>query len=309
MIIVEHPGQHTTIQDLGRQHHRADGIPVGGAVDTLALRVANMIVGNPEDAACLECMLAGPVLQFKCDALISICGARIAGVETWKPLQVRAGKRLELSTMQGGAYTYIAVHGGMNVPQVLGSRCTDTRIGWGGLDGRALKTGDEIPIRRSLLKKPVQNWSVAYENWYSKTCLRFLRGSEREDFDIEIEPVDFKVTSQIDRMGVRLSGEALVRKSERQLSSSPMIPGTIQVPPDGQPIVLLADAQTLGGYPKFGHVISFDLPAAAQLRPGETTWFRETEIEWAHSFLKSRERELSLLRQAVAGKLIFCDVN
>jgi antagonist of KipI len=304
MIFVEQPGQHTTIQDMGRLHHRAEGISVGGAADALAMRVANMLVGNPEDAACIECALVGPVLRFDCDAIIAVCGATIVDVETWKPIQMRAGKTLQLDLMRDGAYAYVAVRGGIDVPMVLGSRSTDTRIGWGGVEGRALKLGDSLAIQSSQLSQPFKNWRVAYDNWYRKNKpVRVVLGSEAQEFMGLLEYPEFKVTAQSDRMGVRLSGYSFAREGGAELSSGPVAPGTIQIPPDGNPIILLADAQTLGGYPKIAHVISHDLPRAAQLRPGSKVRFRHIDLEEAHALLDKREAELSLLRQAVADKL------
>lgn len=303
-ILVEHPGAHTTVQDLGRPGQRSAGVPLGGAVDPLALRVANWLVGNDENTAALECLLVGPRLRFRRHALLALCGARAAGVPHWQAFEVRAGEMLELSKLENGAAAYLAVAGGIDVPPILGSRSTDTRLGWGGVNGRALRAGDRLKTGAVKSVEPAGQWRVNFADWYPiGDPLRIVRGAQWSEFASNWSHRRFKVTARSDRMAIRLRGEALERSRNEDLPSSPVCPGTIQVPPDGQPIVLLADAQTLGGYPKIGHVISVDLPRAAQLRPGELVYFEEVSIQRAHELQHQRGRELALLGQGIADKL------
>ncbi len=301
---IARAGMLTTVQDLGRTGHRAAGVPSGGAMDAFALRVANLLVGNAEDAAALELTLIGPEIIFSRDTVIAVTGAEFPGVPAWQPVTVKAGERLKLGPSVKGCRGYLAVAGGIKVEAVLGSRSTCLRAGFGGYDGRALHDGDVVgvtPAERSV----EAHWQIdgrILPEYSAAVMVRVLRGAQAEEFDESWLGVEFRVTPQSDRMGMRLTGPVLVRTNGEELLSSAVGPGTVQVPPDGQPIVLMADAQTIGGYPQLAHVIGVDLPLMAQLRPGDTVRFQTVSLDEAHQLVLAREYALALLREGLAGK-------
>jgi len=298
------PGMLTTVQDLGREGQRAAGVPSGGALDALALRLANLLVGNPEDAAGLEFTLIGPEIEFQHDGLIALGGADFTGCAAWRPLRVATGQRIKFGPAVKGCRGYLAVAGGLDVPPVLGSRSTYARAQLGGWQGRALQAGDVVPcfaVRRQ-----------ADEHWwldprilpdYGASAVRVLAGAQADEFPESTWDEEWKVTSQADRMGMRLAGPKILRKIGTELVSAPVAPGTVQLPPDGQPIVLLAEAQTIGGYPRLAHVINVDQPRLAQLRPGDLLRFERVSIGDAHQLWLAREHSLALLREGLAGKI------
>jgi len=303
-LTVLRPGVFTAVQDGGRRGYRAAGVPLGGAADPFALRVANILVGNPEDAAGLEIVLDGPELYFPEACTVAVGGAEFAGVQSWRPWTVGAGQRLRFGECRRGYYAYLAVRGGIAVPPVLGSRSTFFRGGWGGLDGRPLQEGDKLPIGSPAGgpragEAPALFVSPALLPAYSGAALaRMIPGAQAGELD-RLAGTEFKVSPQSDRMGMRLLGRAVTRRGGADLRSGPTAPGTVQVPPDGQPIVLLAEAQTIGGYPQAAHVAAVDLPLVAQLRPGETVRFEEITLAQAQQLLLRRERDLALLRSGL----------
>ncbi len=304
-VEVVRPGLLTTVQDLGRRGHRASGLPLSGAMDGFALRVANLLVGNAEDEAALEITLLGPELVFSADAVIAVCGAEFAGVTAWRPLRVAAGGRIKFGECRRGCRAYLAVAGGFDVPAVLGSRSTTLRAGLGGFEGRALRAGDRLGLRPAARGPRVHasahegSWRISpaiLPAYASTVTLRVIRGAQAGDFGTSLGEAEFQVSPRSDRMGLRLTGPVLARQGAEELASTAVAPGTVQVPPDGQPILLMADAQTIGGYPQAAHVIGPDLPLAAQLRPGDRVRFREIPLEEAHALGLARERELAHLR-------------
>lgn len=308
-------GQLTTVQDLGRRGYRAAGVPLCGAMDPFALRVANSLAGNPESTAVLEFTLVGPELEFTADAVVALGGADTERLPAWKPLKVAAGERLVLGECIGGCRGYLAVAGGIEVPQVLGSRSTYLRAGFGGWLGRALRDGDVLPIERRAAPEPDATparvhagpaaWRIdprILPAYSSAATVRVLGGTHQEEFGRVLFESEFTVSPQSDRMGLRLLGARIDRSNSDELLSSAVMPGTIQVPPDGQPLVLMADAQTIGGYPQLAHVIGVDLPVMAQLRPGDRVRFTETTLEEAQRLAIVRERALAILREGLAEK-------
>jgi antagonist of KipI len=302
---VLRPGLFTTIQDLGRRGHRAEGVPLGGAADPFTLRLVNSLVGNPEDAAALEFTLIGPELRFQHETIVALGGADFSAMPRWRPLKLAAGTRLNFGPARSGCRGYLAVAGGAGVEPVLGSGSTYVRGRLGGFEGRALAAGDVVPV--PIAPREIRDhWRIderILPRFSAHPIVRVLRGAQADEFGPEWLQAKFNVSSRSDRMGARLSGEAVSRATARELVSSPAAPGTIQVPPDGQPIVLLADAQTIGGYPQLGHVLSVDLPLVAQLRPGDTLQFQEVSLEAAQALIIARERTLALLREGLAQKL------
>ena len=310
-VKVIRAGMQTTVQDLGRRGHRVAGVPLSGAMDPVALRVANSLVGNAEDLAALEFVLLGPTVEFTEDALVAIGGAEVEGVRSWRPLKFRAGERLVTGACQRGCRGYLAVAGGFDVPLVLGSPSTYLRGGWGGFEGRALRDGDRLPmgaasLHVSALPTPRYAWQIdprILPDYSRGPRIRATRARGATTAGAEVFQSEYTVTAQSDRMGLRLRSPVPLTAGAGNALSAAVTPGTVQVPPDGQPVVLMADAQTIGGYPPAAHVICVDLPLMAQLRPGDRLRFTEVTLEEAHRQAVLRERSLAILRQGLAEKL------
>jgi len=308
-----------TVQDLGRVGLREFGVSPGGALDPYALQVANLLVGNEESAAGLEITFGGLRLRFADDRIVAWCGANFearAGslaLPSGHPALVRAGEDFSIETPAIGCRAWLAVSGGIDVPLVLGSRSADLKGGFGGINGRPLRDGEEVPLGKnserstSLAKKlerprlaswkPPHGWSSTAQ---PQPMLRFVRGCDENHYDSgaikTFATESFFVSPDSDRMGVRLEGPHLKRSSKADLLSEAVVPGTVQVPPNGKPILLLNDCQTIGGYPKLAHVITVDLSIAAQLRPADRLRFREVSLAEAHQALLERESDLDQFR-------------
>jgi len=305
----------TTVQDLGRMGFREFGVSPGGALDSHALRVANLLVGNKESAAGIEITFGGVQLRFVDERVVAWCGGEFdvrigsTSLPAGHAGFVRAGDVLVFNQPKTGCRSWLGISGGIDVPLVLGSRSTDLRANFGGLDGRALRDGDEVPLGgnselpkiliEKLREQKVANWKSPHD-WSSpakhEPVLRVICGSDSDRFnDVTIQRFTndvFVVSADSNRMGARLEGPHLQRDHDVDLVSEGVAPGTIQVPPSGQPILLLGDCQTIGGYPKIAHVITVDLPVAAQLRAGDSIRFREISLAEAHRRLVERERYL-----------------
>lgn len=321
---VIHPGLSTAVQDLGRYGFQQHGVTAGGAMDSLATKTANVLVGNDEDEAVLEIVMKGPKLLCRENMLVAICGADMSPTIDGKPISlnrpvwIKKGSLLQFGTAKKGFRAYLAAAGGWDVPLVLGSRSTNIRAKFGGFQGRSLKEGDLLTTRNmgdrsrhltQLLAKKAGDNAYFVAEWYipenlfpsrSEHIVRVMRGEHFETFQSQSQrdffSQEFQVTPQSDRMGYRLAGPMLEQNSPLELISSAVSAGTIQVPPNGQPIVLLADRQTIGGYPKIGHVATVDLPILAQMRPGETLRFQEISLQEAHQALYNRELALQRVR-------------
>lgn len=304
------PGMLTTVQDLGRAGRQHWGIPAGGPMDRQAARVANLLLGNDENDPLLEITLTGPELKFLRDTWIAVTGAEIRGVTGWRPLKIAEGQIVSLAEITRGARAYVAVAGGLEISRVLGGAGTLLRAGIGGWNGRALLAGDKLGARPGVLEAS-GNWSASTEfNAATGADLnvRFLRGPQWDWFAAASRRTflgkPFKVTATSDRMGIRLDGSALRLETEsRELTSEGVGFGSVQVPPDGKPIVLMADRQTIGGYPKIGHVIAVDLPRLAQARAGNLVRFQEISIEEAQALYIEQEHSLALLGMGVRAKI------
>jgi antagonist of KipI len=304
-ISVIRSGMLTTVQDLGRLGHRAEGVPSGGAADPFALRVANLLVGNSENAPALEFTLTGPELEFAEGAWVAACGARFDGVPAWRPVRVEAGGRIRFGKRLQGCRGYLAVSGGIDVEPVMGARGTFLAAGIGGFHGRALRDGDvirSVPSDREL----TGHWSLderMFPKYSREPVVRVMPGAHAGEFGGALFTGRYAVTARSNRMGIGLDGPKLVRAAGEDLVSTAVAPGTIQVPPDGNPIVLMADAQTLGGYPRVAHVASVDIPLLAQLAPGDGVRFSRTTVAEAHALSHAWEHGLALLRQGLAAKI------
>jgi antagonist of KipI len=273
-------------------------------MDTFALRVGNLLVGNNEDAAGLEVTLGGAEFLFPRGAVVAVTGAVYEGVPGWKPLAFGPGQSLRLGEVRKGARGYVAIRGGVAVPPVLGSRSTYQRGGWGGFEGRRLQDGDLLPIDGAAVAHvPAVSAAWSLLPAYSESpVLRIVAGAQAEWFGDALTRHEYRVDAKSDRMGMRLSGEKVAAAGARELASSGVAPGTVQVPPDGQPIVLGADAQTIGGYPQAGHVVAVDLPLAAQLRPGDRVTFRAITLAEAQWLALQREQDLGLFRAGLRAR-------
>lgn len=289
------PGTFTTVQDLGRPGWRSAGVARGGAVDPVSLRIANLLVGNDEGAAGLECALTGPTIRFRAACTVALCGACSKAIPDARPVRLRAGQDLTLGPLSLHAYAYLAIRGGIDVPQVLGSCSTDTRIGLGGHQGRRIAAGDVLAIGRQA---PPRIGTLAGVNARSfldrESPIRVLLASKSRGAAWLDSTYEISVRS--DRMGLRLRGPRPDSHPPADGPSEIVVPGTIQLPPAGEMIILLADAQTLGGYPQIGQVISADLPRIAQRRPGQVVRFEAVDLVTAHRLAAQHERGLSMLR-------------
>lgn len=304
IIEILKPGLFTTIQDLGRPGFQKYGVPVSGAMDFFSHRIANWLVGNEERAATLECTILGPSVRFLRDGTIAITGAdlspRVDGAEIamWQSLVVRQGSTLSFGECRRGCRAYVALAGGVEVPSVLGSRSTHTRTRLGGYEGRPLKKGDVLSF---CLGAGISSCSRRFQSPYcekllTSRTLRFLIGPNDNQFEPEsiqaFQRDPYRVSAQSDRMGIRFEGKALIHRGHAETVSDAVPFGTIQVPSNGRPIVLAADRQTTGGYPKIGVVITADFPVLAQLRPGDEVRFRSINMEESLDLLRSMENAI-----------------
>jgi antagonist of KipI len=317
MIEIVRAGMLTTIQDLGRPGYQNLGVVVGGAADSFAARVANFLVGNPENSALLEMAFAGPTLHLETDAVIAWCGAdfdaRCQGKPLLKnrPIHLPAGSVLDFGGAKRGAMAWLAIAGGIDVPEVLGSRSTDLSGKFGGFEGRKLAAGDRLALGRTSERKSslqtAASWSLIPERLVAvggPGVVRVLRGPEWEWFSPKARETFFQsvfeITKEGNRMGTRLAGPSLPLAEPREMISAAVDHGVIQVPPSGRPIVLGIDRQTIGGYPRIGVVATVDLGKLAQFRPGDTVRFHEIQTHEAHELLIRRERDFSIARACLS---------
>ncbi len=306
MIEVLRAGPLTTVQDLGRDAWRDRGISRCGAMDDIALSWGNLLVGNAADAAGLEFTLGPATLRLDADCCIALTGTDADATLDGRPLRpwwrqrVQAGQTLKLAAPRERMRSYLCISGGIALPPALGSLSTDLKAGFGGLGGRALHDGDVLPLAVPE-RLPARSIGIRPPDW--DATVRVLPGPEHEDFSAAAREAfwaaDWQLTPQSNRMGYRFAGPELKRERGGELASHGVLPGVIQVPPAGQPIVLMADAQTTGGYPKIGVVIRADLWKLGQLRLGGTLRFAPCSVDEARAALRRRQTELDQLRTAL----------
>ncbi|WP_127958664.1 5-oxoprolinase subunit PxpC [Serratia microhaemolytica] len=281
MLKVLRAGIYTTVQDLGRHGFRRLGVSQSGALDAPALKIANLLVGNQADAAGLEITLGQFSAKFTKNCWIALtgagCNAQLDGQPVWTGwcYAVKKGQQLTLKMPKYGMRSYLAVSGGIDVPEVLGSRSTDLKAAFGGWQGRQLKEGDQLPLGAVQAQPKAM---VGVHQLLFSNRVRVIPGPEYQEFSPEAQEnfwrTPWQLTPQSNRMGYRLSSScALQRTEQRELLSHGLLPGVIQVPHNGQPIILMADAQTTGGYPRIACVIEADLYHLAQVRLGELIHF------------------------------------
>lgn len=301
-LTVVKPGLLTTVQDLGRWSHQAEGVPVAGPMDVFSHRLANHLVGNAPEAATLEVTLIGPEITIDAETMLAVAGADFdltcdgAAVGVGATFAARPGQTLRFGRRRLGARAYLAVAGGgVLTDPVLGSRSTHLVSHMGGLAGRALAAGDELPVAPRATSAPNRARGLTLPTG-GRARLRVLPGPQEDWFTDEtwraLTTVSFRISPRSNRMGYRLEGPPLVRARTTELISEPMAIGAIQVPAAGEPILLMADHQTTGGYPRIGHVVSADLCLAGQLAPGDFIAFERCTHAEAVAALIAREREL-----------------
>jgi KipI family sensor histidine kinase inhibitor len=301
-IEVIDPGVSSTIQDTGRPGHQHSGVSPGGAADWVSAAVVNHLVGNPATHAVLECAVSGPLLRFHKPQTAAWLGWRHG---SGRPVAFRPGDLLDLRSRMDSMRGYLAIAGGFDVPEILGGRSTDVRAGLGGYQGRPLRAGDLIAAGVPSSPTPTAGcWQVAWPRAASTLKLRFLAGMQAAWFDAPsaelLRSTIYQTTSASDRTGIRLRGPALKLAHPRELVSQPVVRGSIQVPPNGTPIVLLSECQTIGGYPQIGHVISADLPALARALPGTPVVFEEVTLDQARHAWREIKRGLAMLRTGLS---------
>ncbi len=308
LIEVLRPGLLTTVQDRGRFGYQKFGVPVSGALDEIALRVANVLVGNPQGAAALEVTASGPQLRFLADTAVAITGAEVEGdlderpIPWYESFRVLAGQILDVRACTRGLRSYVAIAGAIDVPVLLGSRSTCLVATFGGFRGRALITGDVLAVGPSASLSGIAERKVP-DAWRPRhgapVRLRVVLGPQDDAFTEEgrrtfLEST-YRVTLHADRMGYRLDGPMIAHRGSADILSDWVPLGGVQVPGDGKPIILLADRQTTGGYPKIATVIKPDLSLVAQLRPGDTLAFRAVCVVEAQEIACKIEADLQVL--------------
>ena len=309
-ITVIRPGLLTTVQDPGRWGYQTLGVPVSGALDMVAFRMANALAGNERDAAGLEVTVLGPELRVEQATRVAIAGADLSaaldGTAVAPPCVVTAppGSVLRFGPPRSGARAYVAFDGGVDVPRAMGSRATHIGTATGGLAGRPLNAGDRVPLGRpggrTASRVAVDRVPDRAAVGRSGAILRVLPGPQLDWFDDAafevLQRTRFTIASQSNRMGYRLHSDATIpRLPDREMISDATFPGAVQVPASGEPILLLADRQTTGGYPQIATVISADLPLAGQLAPGDWVEFRLCTRAEAIAALVAQEGKLLAL--------------
>ena len=311
-ILVKKGGPLTTLQDLGRYGYQKYGVLVSGAMDTVSLRLGNLLVGNEEWEGALEMTMSGPALKLPAGLVIALTGA----------VYVKEDSLLTFGFAQEGCRGYLAVAGGFAVSKVMGSKSTYLRAKLGGFQGRPLADGDELEtgsleadqetLAQRLAKMPGKKfstfgWSIPESELFSAAPIRVAEGLQFDWFKDEsvwtFFNTPYAITAQADRMGYRMAGTKLEYKEEgRQLISEPVTFGSIQVPADGNPIILMADRQTTGGYPKIGQVIQADLPRLGQMKPGQNVYFQLVNLTQAEKALLRQETFLQEAKKMLEVK-------
>lgn len=312
-IEVLHPGLLTTVQDLGRTGYQRFGVSVSGAVDPRSAAVANILAGNPDGEAVLECTVLGPQLRFDAPAVIAVTGADLGPaldgvpVENYRALRVQAGQTLRFTGPKCGCRAYLAVSGGLDVPEVMGSRSTYMKAKIGGWHGRKLEKGDVLPLRAPGTEpKALENRALAPEfRGRSEYTLRVVMGPQDNAFtpggvSAFLSGV-YTVTPEFDRMGCRMEGPEIEHNGSADILSDGIAFGAVQVPDSGQPIVMLADRQTTGGYTKIANVISADFRLLGQLKSGDRVRFEKVSLAAAQEALLAQRASLRLLRHVLDG--------
>lgn len=309
MITIMRAPPYLTVQDAGRKHSRSAGVPPGGAMDLFALRVANALAGNAIDLAGLEWALGGGSVRFERECVFALTGAiaeaTLSGtaVAPFTTTYARTGQVLSVERITSGRFLYLCCSGGFDVPLVLGSRSTYLPGRFGGADGKTLKTGESIALGAETPGRPPNGFHCAADLMppYEGGIVHITPGTHRSMFDESawsiLTETGYRVSAASDRTGYKLEGSPIAN-SLGALPSEAGCPGTIQVPADGAPICLMADAPTVGGYPKIAVVSEADLPILAQRRPGDSIRFESITVERSQRALKRRASDLNTIVQS-----------
>jgi antagonist of KipI len=331
MLKIDKEGLQTTVQDLGRRGFQKYGVIASGVMDPYAHRLANILVGNEETKPTIEITLMGPHMTFLADCLFAITGGDLSPsldgvpIKMWRPILVRKGCKLSFGKPVSGCRAYLAVTGGIAVSEVMGSRSTYLRAGIGGFNGRALHRGDLVPIgapshiikgfmdrlakeenKSSFIQVDWTLMAQAIPTYQREATVQVIQGRQANLFSKDslkrFYNQAFQISSDSDRMGYRLKGTQLALKEPKELLSEAVSFGSVQVPPDGQPIILMADRQTTGGYPKIGQIATIDLHKVSQLKPGEFIRFEKITLEEAQQLLLNERKLIAQLVQSVSLK-------
>jgi biotin-dependent carboxylase-like uncharacterized protein len=307
MITVLRVPPFATVQDLGRPGHLEAAVPRAGALDPLALAAANLAVGNPRSAAALEWALGGGEVRFERGASVALTGAQVTGtlggraLEPLRVVRAKPGDSLVVEQLDRGAWLYIAISGGIDVPPVLGSRSTYLPGGFGGLSGRVLRSGDRLPLGTEATQARLEILPAELGADTSSNPIRLLPGPDRDlippgAWD-DLVRAEYRVSRVVSRMGYRLEAgwSGLALAGDRP--SAPACIGTLQLPAGGKPIVLLGDGPTVGGYARIGAVVTADLGYFAQRRPGDSVRFRPVELTEARQALREQQALLDRLER------------
>jgi antagonist of KipI len=310
---VLNPGILTTVQDLGRFGFSHVGVPPSGALDSFSLRIGNLLVGNEEGEAGLETTIMGLKLKAKEEVVIAITGGDLfptlngQSLEMWRSHLLVEGDLLAFKGVRKGCRAYVAIGGGIAVPKIMGSKSTFLSGGFGGLKGRALKREDvlhtadfPIPLDKIGVRFPVE-WIPVFEK---EATLRVIPGPQDQHFTAlgfqAFQTSSYQVTAKSDRMGIRLEGPEIERRPDKEESiiSEGLIPGALQVPGDGKPIIILNELVS-GGYTKIATIISTDLTEVAQLKPGDRVRFEPIQVEEAHQILRKKEERVQRFKESL----------
>ncbi len=298
------PGFLTTVQDLGRFGFAHLGVSPAGAADRCALLWGNLLVNNPASASALEMTLIGGAFEFEAGSLIAItganCDARLDNekIPQWTSTRVRPGQALQCSAMTSGARAYLCIHGGIHVPMVMGSASTHLQTGIGGWQGRQLKKGEVLAIAETRVAETFRQRTVRpglTDYMGERSILRVTPGPQRDFFSNQalrlFSSTPYMISESSNRVGLRLKGETIARERTKEMITEGVALGAIQVPPDGQPIILFVEHPTTGGYPKIANIISADLCRAGQLRPRDEVHFQFVSIDEAIELLRHQDAQ------------------
>ncbi|WP_129598179.1 biotin-dependent carboxyltransferase family protein [Anaerophilus nitritogenes] len=314
-IKIVHPGLLTTIQDEGRYGYQQFGVPVSGVMDDFSYRVSNILVGNEEKEAVLEVTMMGPTIEFEEEGMISITGGDLSpmingkSISMWRSIHVKTGDTLSFGAIKSGCRSYISFCGGIKTPIVMGSRSTYMKAKIGGLEGRALKAGDIVPIGEKIKNFSSRILPVKYIPQYEKEIeVRVILGPQEDAFTKEgihtFLANSYTVTNECDRMGFRLDGEEIKHIDGGDIISDGINFGAIQIPGHGKPIVMMADRQTTGGYTKIANVISVDLYKIAQAKPKDQIRFKKVDIKQAQNLLKETNEKIEQIKEVTISQEI-----
>lgn len=305
-IKVINPGVLTTIQDCGRIGFQQYGIPISGAMDLLSLQLANILVDNDKNEACLEMTMVGPTIEFNFNTSIAITGAdmmpQINGnsVRMYETIYIKSGDVLKFSTAKSGFRSYLSVQGGFDIPKVIGSKSTYIRGKIGGYEGRKLKNEDEIKINK--ISKLASKRKIPYHmisEYKQKEIIRVILGPEEESFSkLGLKTFlnsEYEISNQFDRMGYKLNGPKIDHKTKPDIISTGITLGTIQVSGNGQPMVMLSDKQTTGGYTRIANVITIDIQKFGQLKSGNKIKFEKIELKKAQKLFIEQQKKIQEL--------------